>query len=193
MVANGDITSVEEAAAAFAASGADAIMVGRGAQGRPWFPGALARTFASGKREAAPPLAWQHRLVADLYDEMLLHHGRAIGVRHARKHLGWALDVAASCAGASADMLRGVRARVLTADDPADVLQRLANAYDAFAARALVIPDASRSEAIRDPSTPASEINRETGIPGSRLSRLAALGQDDSRKSAPMQSGRAAA
>jgi hypothetical protein len=90
-------------------------------------------------------------------------------------------------------MLRGVRARVLTADEPAEVRQRLANAYDAFAALALVIPDASRSEAIRDPSTPASEINRETGIPGSRLSRLAALGRDDSRKSAPMQSGRAAA
>ncbi|MFL5091791.1 MAG: tRNA dihydrouridine synthase DusB [Xanthobacteraceae bacterium] len=193
VVANGDITSIEEAAAAFAASGADAIMVGRGAQGRPWFPGELARTLATGRREATPSLARQHRLVADLYEEMLLHHGRAIGVRHARKHLGWALDVAASCAGASADMLRGVRARVLTADEPADVRQRLANAYDAFAALALVIPDASRSEAIRDPSTPASEINRETGIPGSGLSRLAALGRDDSRKSAPMQSGRAAA
>ncbi|MFL6949292.1 MAG: tRNA dihydrouridine synthase, partial [Xanthobacteraceae bacterium] len=136
LVANGDITSIEEAAAAFAASGADAIMVGRGAQGRPWFPGELARTLATGRREATPSLARQHRLVADLYEEMLLHHGRAIGVRHARKHLGWALDVAASCAGASADMLRGVRARVLTADEPADVRQRLANAYDAFAWRA---------------------------------------------------------
>ncbi|MFL5061008.1 MAG: tRNA dihydrouridine synthase DusB [Xanthobacteraceae bacterium] len=136
VVANGDITSIEEAAAAFAASGADAIMVGRGAQGRPWFPGELARTLATGRREATPSLARQHRLVADLYEEMLLHHGRAIGLRHARKHLGWALDVAASCAGAPADMLRGVRARVLTADEPAEVRQRLANAYDAFAWRA---------------------------------------------------------
>jgi tRNA-dihydrouridine synthase B len=182
VVANGDITSVEEAEAALAASGADAIMVGRGAQGRPWFPGELARTLATGHREAAPPLERQHRLIADLYEEMLLHHGRAIGLRHARKHLGWALDVAASCTGASADMLRAARTRVLTAENPVDVLQQLAEAYDAFAAPAVVIPDASRSEAIRDPGTPAPAIDRETGIHGSRLSRLAALGRDDSRE-----------
>jgi nifR3 family TIM-barrel protein len=136
VVANGDITSVEEAIAALAASGADAIMIGRGAQGRPWFPGELARTLATGERAAAPPLARQHPLVADLYEEMLLHHGRAIGVRHARKHLGWALDVAASYAGASADMLRAARTRVLTADDPVQVRQHLADAYDAFGWRA---------------------------------------------------------
>ena len=43
--------------AALAASGADAVMIGRGAQGRPWFPGQVARYLASGKREAAPALA----------------------------------------------------------------------------------------------------------------------------------------
>jgi tRNA-dihydrouridine synthase B len=136
VVANGDITNVEEAEAALVASGADAIMIGRGAQGRPWFPGELARTLASRRREAPPPLARQHRLVVDLYEEMLRHHGRAIGVRHARKHLGWALDVAASCAGASMDALRAARTRVLTADDPAEVRRRLGDAYDAFAWRA---------------------------------------------------------
>jgi nifR3 family TIM-barrel protein len=136
VVANGDIAGMEEAEAALAASGADAIMVGRGAQGRPWFPGALARMLATGQPEAPPPLARQHVLVAELYEDMLLHHGRAIGVRHARKHLGWALDVAARCSGASADARRAARMRVLTADDPADVRQRLAEAYDAFRWRA---------------------------------------------------------
>jgi nifR3 family TIM-barrel protein len=197
VVVNGDITSVEEAVAALAASGADGLMIGRGAQGRPWLPGELARTLATGRREAAPPLARQYDLIADLYEEMLVHHGRAIGVRHARKHLGWALDVAASCANASAEMLRAARTRVLTADDPGDVRKHLAEAYDAFASLAFVIPEAPglliRGEPIRDPSTPAPEVDRTAGIPGSRLSRLAALGRDDSRKSAPMQSGRAAA
>jgi tRNA-dihydrouridine synthase B len=182
VVANGDITDVEEAEAALAASGADAIMVGRSAQGQPWFPGALARMLATGLPEGPPPLAHQHCLVAELYEDMLLHHGRAIGVRHARKHLAWGLDVAASCAGASADTLRAARTRVLTCDEPAEVRQWLADAYDAFASLSTVIPDGPRSEPIRDPSSPASDIDRETGTHGSRLSRLAALGRDDSRE-----------
>src|SRR3984885_8297971 len=56
VVVNGDIESFDDAEAALAASRADAVMVGRGAQGRPWFPGQLARYFATGKREAPPPL-----------------------------------------------------------------------------------------------------------------------------------------
>ena len=56
VVVNGDIESFDDADAALAASGADAVMVGRGAQGRPWFPGQLARYLATGKREAPPPL-----------------------------------------------------------------------------------------------------------------------------------------
>ena len=54
VVVNGDVESFDDADAALAASGADAVMVGRGAQGRPWFPGQLARYLAAGKREAAP-------------------------------------------------------------------------------------------------------------------------------------------
>src|SRR5580704_15676524 len=95
VVVNGDITSAEDAATALARSGADAVMIGRGAQGRPWFPGEVARALAGGRRESAPPLAVQFEIISTLYDEMLAHHGERIGAKHARKHVGWALDSAA--------------------------------------------------------------------------------------------------
>src|SRR5262245_5888512 len=79
VVVNGDVTSFEAAVAALTASGADAVMVGRGAQGRPWFPGHLAHYLATGERRAAPPLAEQLALTRALYDEMLVHHGARIG------------------------------------------------------------------------------------------------------------------
>jgi tRNA-dihydrouridine synthase B len=133
VVVNGDIESFDDADAALAASGADAVMVGRGAQGRPWFPGQLARYFATGRREAPPPLREQLALVSTLYGEMLSLYGREIGLRHARKHLGWALDTAAQCVGAAESLLKAHRARVLTATDPAIVLSLLAEAVDVFA------------------------------------------------------------
>ncbi len=132
VVVNGDIESFDDADAALAASGADAVMVGRGAQGRPWFPGQLAHYLATGRRAAAPPLGEQLALVSALYGEMLGLYGVAVGVRHARKHLGWALDVAAASAGAPPPPLKLARSRVLTATEPAVVLRRLAEAFDAF-------------------------------------------------------------
>jgi tRNA-dihydrouridine synthase B len=136
VVVNGDIRSFDDASDALAASGADAVMIGRAAQGRPWFPGQVAHFLATGTRETTPPLAEQFTLIDTLYDEMLAHHGRAIGRRHARKHLAWALDSAAATAGVSLDMLKNHRARVLTAEEPAQARRLLADAYDAFAWRA---------------------------------------------------------
>src|SRR5262247_1860150 len=133
VVVNGDICSFEDAAAAFAASGADAVTIGRGARGRPWLPGQIGRYLSCGRRESAPPLAVQHAIIDRLYDEMLTHHGRAIGRRHARKHLGWALDAAAETAGISDAVLKAHRGRVLTADDPSAVRRHLADAYADFA------------------------------------------------------------
>lgn len=136
VVVNGDIRSFDDAVSALAASGADAVMIGRAVQGRPWFPGQLARFLATGVRESAPDLPTQFKMMSALYDEMLTHHGHAIGRRHARKHLGWALDTAAETAGAPVELLRRHRGHVLTADDPAQVTRHLAQAYDAFAWKA---------------------------------------------------------
>ncbi|HEY0224771.1 MAG TPA: tRNA dihydrouridine synthase DusB [Pseudolabrys sp.] len=133
VVVNGDIRSFDDAEQALSMSGADAVMVGRAAQGRPWFPGQLARYLAGGRRERAPQLAEQLSLIDTLYDEMLTHHGLAIGRRHARKHLGWALDSAAASTGVAPEILKNHRARVLTAEEPAVARKLLADAYDAFA------------------------------------------------------------
>jgi tRNA-dihydrouridine synthase B len=135
VVANGDIVTFDDAVTALAQSGADAVMIGRGAQGRPWFPAQLARFLATGEREPPPPLARQRDLVATHYDAMLRHHGIAIGLRHARKHLGWALDHAAAHAGASVDELKRYREHVLRAEQPAEVMRGLTEAYSAFAER----------------------------------------------------------
>lgn len=136
IVVNGDIRSFDDAKTALAFSGADAVMIGRAAQGRPWFPGQVARYLATGKRERAPQLAEQHAMTAMLYDEMIAHHGHAIGRRHARKHLAWALDTAHATAGAPVALLKDHRARVLTAEEPAAARRLLSQAYDAFAWRA---------------------------------------------------------
>jgi tRNA-dihydrouridine synthase B len=136
VVVNGDVTDFEAAVDALSQSGADAVMVGRGANGRPWFPGALAHYLASGEKRPDPSLADQFALVSALYEEMLIHHGARIGVRHARKHLGWALDAAADTVDMPEDQLKAVRSRVLTSEDPVEVQRRLAEAYDSFGWRA---------------------------------------------------------
>src|SRR6476661_5004688 len=133
---NGDIRSFDDARAALDASGADAVMIGRGAQGKPWFPGQVARFLSHGTREAAPSLAAQRAMTEAVYDEMIEHHGFAVGRRHARKHLAWALDVAAATAGAPVALLKDHRARVLTAEEPRAARALLGEAYDAFAWRA---------------------------------------------------------
>src|SRR5438105_3244810 len=133
LAVNGDIRSFDDADAALRASGTDVVMVGRAAQGRPWFPGQIARYLETGWRESAPPLAVQFSLIAALYDEMLAHHGLRIGLKHARKHLGWALDAAAMSAGVALDTLKRWRGNVLTSETPNVARARLAQAYDAFA------------------------------------------------------------
>ena len=132
VVVNGDIGTYEDAVAALAASGADAVMIGRGAQGRPWLPGQIARMLMGGQREHAPALEVQFGMIAALYDEMLSHHGDRIGRRHARKHLGWALEAAAETAEVPEILLKDARGRVLTADDPELVRRHLGEAFDLF-------------------------------------------------------------
>jgi tRNA-dihydrouridine synthase B len=89
VIANGDITSVEDARDALAQSQADGLMIGRGAYGRPWFVRQVIHFLKTGDLLPAPPLARQAEIVLGHYDEMLTHYGASIGSRIARKHLGW--------------------------------------------------------------------------------------------------------
>src|SRR4249920_365031 len=135
VVVNGDIQTCSDAVKALLDSEADAVMIGRAVQGRPWLPGQIARYFATGARVGTPSLAEQFNLIDALYDEMLNHHGLRIGRRHARKHLGWALNAAAISAEASAELLKHHRNRVLTAEEPKRARQMLAEAFDDFGRR----------------------------------------------------------
>ncbi|MGC2216707.1 MAG: tRNA dihydrouridine synthase DusB [Pseudolabrys sp.] len=136
VVVNGDIHSSADAVQALVDSGADAVMIGRAVQGRPWLPGQIARHFTTGACADTPPLNDQFNLIAVLYEEMLRHHGLAIGRRHARKHLDWALNSAAVTANVPAELLKHHRGRVLTADEPGRARQMLAEAFDDFGRRA---------------------------------------------------------
>ena len=141
VVVNGDITSFGEAERALAHSGADLVMVGRAAQGRPWFPGQLGRYLATGVREDDPDLPTQLTIVSEVYEEMLTHHGVDIGRRHARKHLSSALDVAAEKSGAPDFVLKKHRAAVLTSEMPTQTLACLAAAFDEMAQSAVATDD----------------------------------------------------
>ncbi len=85
LIANGDVETSDDAREILRRSGADAVMVGRGAQGQPWLPAVLAGHAAPHRAEIAD-IAVEH------YDMMLEFYGREAGLRHARKHLGWYLD-----------------------------------------------------------------------------------------------------
>lgn len=132
VVVNGDVTSFDDAQAALDASSADAVMIGRGAQGQPWLPGQIARRLAGGESEPAPSLGDQLSHLCRLYDEVVSHYGARIGLRHARKHLGWALNVAATGCAAPGDVLRRWRQHILTATDPAQVRRSLHDAFGEF-------------------------------------------------------------
>lgn len=133
LVVNGDITSFDRAVTALEMSGADAVMVGRGAQGQPWLPGQIGRRLETGAVEAAPSLSEQLAFIRALYDEICSHYGLRIGLRHARKHLGWALDVAAHYSRAPAATIKSWRHKILTSEDPRAVHRSLGDAFDEFA------------------------------------------------------------
>ncbi|MDH2381100.1 tRNA dihydrouridine synthase DusB [Bradyrhizobium sp. CER78] len=133
VVVNGDITSFDKAVGALEKSGADAVMIGRGAQGQPWLPGQIGRRLETGVAEAAPSLAEQLKHVRALYDEVCSHYGLRIGLKHARKHLGWALETAAAYSCAPVATLKTWRQAILTSEEPSSVHRALEDAYDDFA------------------------------------------------------------
>ncbi len=120
LVVNGDIDGEASARAALAASGADAVMIGRAACGRPWLPGAVGRALR-GEAPIAPPRGRALRdLVVEHHEAMIAHHGVSVGLKAARKHLAWYLDAAVSDAGL--EVGEAARKALLTATDPGAVI-----------------------------------------------------------------------
>ncbi len=89
VIANGDILSFDDVDRCLDESGADGVMIGRGAQGRPWFPSQVIEYLRTGTRRADPAPEARHAIVREHYEAILGHYGVAKGVRIARKHLGW--------------------------------------------------------------------------------------------------------
>jgi tRNA-dihydrouridine synthase B len=89
VIVNGDIVSLEDARQALTESGADGVMIGRGAYGRPWFLRQIIHWLKTGERQPDPPIPEQYRTLREHYEGMLSHYGIDSGMRVARKHLGW--------------------------------------------------------------------------------------------------------
>ena len=124
VVANGDCGSVEDAVAMLDQSGADAVMIGRAALGRPWFVGEVAHALATGSRREPPPLSDRCDAALDHYDFLIATFGADRGARHARKHL------AAYARHAGCDPTSPLVQSMLTDARPACVRQLLASAFD---------------------------------------------------------------
>lgn len=127
VIANGDVTTPQEAEDILAVSGADGVMIGRGCYGRPWLVAHAMAYLRTGEVPAEPGAEEQARIILDHYDAMLSHYGVDIGVRVARKHLSWYLDRwpdSAAC-----------RAKVVRAQNPAEVRAAIRNFFAEAAER----------------------------------------------------------
>jgi tRNA-dihydrouridine synthase B len=134
VVANGDITSPEKARDVLAATGADAIMIGRAAQGRPWIFREIGHFLATGEHLAPPLVAEVRRLLLDHLNDHYSLYGEQTGVRSARKHIAWYLR---ALPGGEA-----FRQRINTIDDAAAQWQAVADHLDALGAQMDRLPAA---------------------------------------------------
>lgn len=89
VIGNGDVVSVEDATTLLEMSGADGVMIGRGAYGRPWFLRQVEHYLTTGEKLEDPPLSLQYQVILEHFESMLSHYGSEVGVRLARKHLSW--------------------------------------------------------------------------------------------------------
>jgi tRNA-dihydrouridine synthase B len=120
VIANGDIVDSPTAREALRQSGADGVMIGRGAQGAPWRLAEVASDLFGTAAPVVPQGGARARMILEHYDDMLSFYGTDIGLRMARKHLGWYLEEAG---------VPHVREAVLTSTDPAEVIVLLEQAF----------------------------------------------------------------
>jgi tRNA-dihydrouridine synthase B len=121
LVANGDCQSADDAKAMLAASGADAVMLGRAAYGRPWWPGAVAEALQPGSGKPAPTLAQEQDIALWHQQETLSLYGANLGNKTFRKHLGWLLMRLHERQLMTQDLLQNWRAKLLASPDNSNV------------------------------------------------------------------------
>ncbi|MDE2405527.1 MAG: tRNA dihydrouridine synthase DusB [Sphingomonadales bacterium] len=124
VIVNGDICSIADVARALELSGADGVMIGRGAYGKPWLLGQVMHWLQGHGRLPDPAIDRQYALLVEHYRDMLTHYGSETGVKLARKHLGWYTKGLPGSAE--------FRNRVNFVDNPDEVLASLARFYDPF-------------------------------------------------------------
>ncbi len=133
LLVNGDINTLNDARQALALSGADGIMIGRGAEGRPWVPGAMAKALANGSDICVPSLAEQQSLAISHYRDTVSHYthnhgegparGEILGMKMARKHLAAYVDHAP--VALSDEARKAFRGRLCRSTDKEDVVMLL--------------------------------------------------------------------
>ena len=127
VLVNGDILSLADARLALFQSGASGVMIGRGAYGAPWLPGRIATALASSAASVrSPPLVEQRDVAIAHVEAMLAHYGTRLGLKNARKHVGWYLETS----GAASDVAKAWRRRLCTDENAASVLAGLTEFYD---------------------------------------------------------------